>query len=107
MVDHYFSDLSGNTIPKMNGTSVSVSQNRIVFLGINANNPQLSNSLFRQAVSSAINRQEICKSAYYGNASPALGPVPSIWKQAEGMLSLQSDSNAEIAKNNIELAGYT
>lgn len=107
MVDHYFSDLSGNTIPKMNGTSVDVSQNRIVFLGINSNNPQLSNSLFRQAISSAINRQEICKSAYYGNASPALGPVPSIWKQADGMLSLQNDSNVEIAKNNIEIAGYT
>ena len=107
MVDHYFSDLSGNTIPKMNGTSVNISQNRIVFLGINANNPQLSNSLFRQAISSAINREEICKSAYYGNASPALGPVPSIWKQADGMLSIQSDSNVETAQNNIELAGYT
>lgn len=107
MVDHYFSDLSGNTIPKMNGTSLSIAQNRIVFLGINSKNPQLSNSLFRQAISSAIDRQEICKSAYYGYASPALGPVPTIWSQAEGMLSIQSSSNAEISKNNIELAGYT
>ena len=107
MVDHYFSDLSGNSIPKMNGNSVGVSQNRIVFLGINSKNSQLSNSLFRQAISSAINRQEICKTAYYGNATSALGPFPTIWKEVEGLLSIQSDSNVNIAKNNIEFAGYT
>lgn len=106
MVDHYFSDLSGNTIPKMNGNSVAISQNRIVFLGVNSKNPQLSNSLFRQAISSAIDRKEICATAFYGNASPALGPVPSIWKPVDGLLSIESDSNFEIAKNNIELAGF-
>ena len=106
MVDHYFSDLSGNTIPKMNGNTVGISQNRIVFLGVNPKNHQLSNSLFRQALSSALDRQEICKSAYYGNATPALGPVPSIWKDVDGMLSIQNSSNIEIAKNNIELAGF-
>ncbi len=107
MVDHYFSDLSGNTIPKMNGNSVSILQNRIVFLGINSNHPQLSNSLFRQAISSAINRQEICISAYFGNASPALGPVPSIWNLAEGLLTIEKTSNFDIAQKNIELAGFT
>lgn len=107
MVDHYFSDLSGNTIPKMNGNSVNISQNRIVFLGINSKNPQLSNSLFRQAISSALNRQEICNSAFFGNASPALGPVPTLWKPAEGLLAIESNSNFEIAKNNIELTGFT
>lgn len=107
MVDHYYSDLSGNTIPKMNGHSVGISQNRIVFLGVNNKNPQLSNSLFRQVISSAINRQDICKTAYYGNATPALGPVPTIWKPAEGLLSIQDNANLEISKNNIELAGYS
>lgn len=107
MVDHYFSDLSGNTIPKMNGNTIPVSQNRIVFLGINPKNTQLSNSLFRQAISSAINRVDICNTAYYGNATPALGPVPTIWKPAEGLLSIQEDANFNISKNNIELAGFT
>ena len=107
MVDHYFSDLSGNTIPKMNGNSVSISQNRLVFLGVNSKNPQLSNSLFRQAVSSAISREEICSSAYYENATPALGPFPTAWKATEGLLAIESSYNTEIAKNNIELAGYT
>lgn len=107
MVDHYFSDLSENSIPKMNGNTVSVPQNRIVFLGINSKQPQLSNSLFRQAISSAISRNEICSSAYYNNATPALGPFPSLWKPTEGLLTIQSDFNTEIAKNNIELAGFT
>jgi ABC-type transport system substrate-binding protein len=91
----------------MNGNTVSVPQNRIVFLGINSKQPQLSNSLFRQAISSAISRNEICSSAYYNNATPALGPFPSLWKPTAGLLTIQSDFNTEIAKNNIELAGFT
>jgi len=107
MVDHYFSDLSGNTIPKMNGNSVNIAQNRFVFLGFNSEHPQLSNSLFRQAISSALERQEICNSAYYGNASAALGPFPTIWKPSEGLLTIENKSNLDISKNNIELAGFT
>ena len=107
MVDHYFSHLSGNTIPKMNGNSINVLQNRIVFLGVNPNHPQLTNSLFRQAISAALNRQEICNTAYFGNASPALAPVPTVWKPTEGLLAFEKNSNFEIAKKNIELAGFT
>lgn len=107
MVDHYFSDLSENTIPKMNGNMVSISQNRIVFIGVNPKHPQLSNSLFRQAISSAISRNEICSSAYFNNATPALGPFPSAWKPTEGLLSIQSDFNTDIANKNIEFAGFT
>lgn len=107
MVDHYFSHLSGNDIPKMNGNSVNVLQNRIVFLGVNPLHPQLSNSLFRQAISSALDRQEICNTAYFSYASPALGPVPTVWKPIEGLLAFEKNSNFEIAKKNIELAGFT
>ena len=106
MVDYYFSDLSGNKIPKMNGNTLQISQNRIVFLGINPNHPQLSGSLFRQAISAAINRNEICSTAYYGNASPALGPVPTIWKPSEGLLTIENEPNYGVAKTNIELSGF-
>ena len=107
MVDHYFTDLSNNVIPKMNGNTSDILQNHIVFLGINSSNPQLSNSLFRQAISSAIDRNEICNAAYYGKANPALGPFPTAWKPTEGLLSIESNSNFETAKENIELAGFT
>ena len=107
MIDLYFSDLSNNIIPKMNGNSSDISQTRLVFIGINPNNPQLSNSLFRQAISSAIDRQTICSSAYYSKATPALGPVPTIWKPVESLLSIEQKPNVETAKKNIELAGFT
>lgn len=107
MIDLYFTDLLDNVIPKMNGTSADINQTRIVFLGVNPKNPQLSNSLFRQAISTAIDRKTICLNSYYSKATPALGPVPSNWKPAEGLLSIQDTPNVKIASNNIELAGYT
>lgn len=107
MVDYYFTDLSSNTIPKMNGNTADVSQTRLVFLGINPNNPQLSNSLFRQAISSAIDRQTVCSSAYFGKALPALGPFPTLWNPANGYMNIQSIQNSATAIRNIELAGFT
>lgn len=106
-IDLYFTDLLDNVIPKMNGTAADISQTRIVFLGINPQNPQLSNSLFRQAISTAIDRKAICNNSYYAKATPALGPVPSNWKPAETLLSIQETANFKIASDNIELAGYT
>ena len=107
MVDLYFTDLLDNVIPKMNGTAADVSQTRIVFLGVNPKNPQLSNSLFRQAISTAIDRKTICTNSYFSKATPALGPVPSNWKPADNLLSIQDTANVQIASDNIELAGYT
>lgn len=107
MVDFYYTDLSSNNIPKMNGNTADVSQTRLVFLGINPNNPQLSNSLFRQAISTAIDRQTICSSAYFGKASPALGPFPTAWNPADEYMNIQSVQNTATATKNIELAGYT
>lgn len=105
-IDLYFTDLLDNVIPKMNGTAANISQTRIVFLGVNPKNPQLSNSLFRQAISTAIDRKSICLNSYYAKATPALGPVPSNWKPAQTLLSIQETANVKIASDNIELAGY-
>ncbi len=107
MIDLYFTDLSNNVLPKMNGNAFDISQTRLVFLGVNSKNPQLSNSLIRQAISTALNREEICTYSYYSKATPALGPVPSNWEPANGLLSIQSTPNLNTSAQNIELAGYT
>lgn len=106
MVDIYFTDLLNNVIPKMNGNTADISQTRMVFLGVNPEQPQLANSLFRQAISAAIDRENICSSAYYSKATPALGPMPTAWKPTKGLLSIQSTSNLQTAAQNIELAGF-
>lgn len=107
MVDLYYTDLSNNVIPKMNGTSATITQTNLVFLGINPESAQLSNSLIRQALSTAIDRQEICSTAYFSKATPALGPLPTVWKPTQGYLTIQSTANIKTATSNIELAGFT
>lgn len=107
MVDYYYTDLSNNIIPKMNGIAADVAQTRMVFLGINPSQPQLSNSLFRQALSAALDRKTICNSAYYSKAEPALGPFPSDWEPAKGYMNIQNTANPQTAASNIELAGFT
>lgn len=107
MVDFYYTDLSNTTIPKMNGNTSDISQTRMVFLGVNPNNHQLSNSLFRQAISAAIDRKNICNSAYFGKATPALGPFPTLWKETGSYMNIEATKNLKTAAYNIELAGYT
>lgn len=107
MVDYYYTDLSNNIIPKMNGIAADIPQTRMVFLGVNPSNPQLSNSLFRQAISAALDRKTLCSSAYYSKAEPAIGPFPTVWKPAQGYMNIQSTANVTTATNNIEAAGFT
>ncbi len=107
MVDFYFTDLSNNIIPKMNGNAADISQTRLVFIGVNPKHPQLKNSLFRQAISSLIDRQTICNTAYFSKATPAIGPFPSSWKPAKGYMNIETFSNLKTACNNIEMAGFT
>ena len=105
-IDYFYTDLSDNTIPKMNGTSVDVPQSRLVFLGINPESPRLSNTYFRQAVSSALDRTEICSSAYFSKASPAKGPFPSNWKASENYQTIEVLPNSATFENNISEAGF-
>lgn len=106
-VDYFFTDLSDNVIPKMNGTSSDVYQSRLVFLGINSDSARLSNTYFRQAVSAALNRKEICSTAYFSKATPAKGPFPSSWKETENFQTIETISNEETVINNLSLAGFT
>lgn len=106
-VDFYFTDLLDNVIPKMNGTSANVFQNRMVFLGINSKNSILSDSYFRQAISAALNRESICTDAYYGKASAATGPYPSFWEPAKDFQTIEQKQNLKTSKTNIGHAGFS
>lgn len=106
-VDYYFTDLSDNVIPKMNGTSADVPQSRIVFLGVNSKGSIMSNTYLRQAVSAALNRDEICKSAYFSKATPAKGPFPSSWVETENYQTIETLPNSDTVVSNFNLAGYS
>ncbi len=107
MVDLYYSNLTDNDIPKMNGKTADINQNMIVFMGVSPKSSALKNTYLKQAISSAIDREDICNSAYYSKADAALGPFPDFWEPATGYMSIQPNANKEIAKNNLSIAGYS
>lgn len=56
--------------------SVMVPTLKYEFLGLNFDNGALCSQRVRQAISYAVNRDEISSGAYYGYSSPANAPVP-------------------------------
>ncbi len=107
IIDYYYSDLSTAHYPKMKGNTVSVNLSNLVFLGVNKNRRYLSQVLFLQSISSILDRSDICKSSYYGNASPALSPYPSYFAPAKDYQNLLATPNLESAEQNFEKMGYT
>lgn len=106
-IDYYFTDLADNVIPKMNGKSADIPQSRIVFLGVNSQNSIMSNMYFRQAVSSALNREDICKTAYFSKATSAKGLFSPFWKEATSFQTIETTPNPTTTAENLKNAGIT
>ena len=105
-IDIYFTDLTDNVIPKMNGTTADLPQSRMLFLGVNPKSPRVANVYFRQAVSAALNRSEICTTAYYSKAEAAKGPYPSAWEEVANLQSIEVKPNIDTVHSNVLLAGF-
>lgn len=102
----YYSDLSDNKVPNMNGKAVSVPLNNLVYIGCNMRSGIFVNFYARQAVSSAINRSAIVKQAYYDNARIATGPFPSNWEPAKKFQNISKTASTDIAVENFDHLGY-
>lgn len=102
----YYSDLSDGKLPSMNGVASSVPLNNLVFIGINTDNSLLKNSNLRYALSSALNRSDICSSVYHSYATPAKGPYNSAWEDAKGVQTIEEVDNVNIAIANLKEIGY-
>ncbi|WP_195276371.1 ABC transporter substrate-binding protein [Anaerotruncus rubiinfantis] len=67
-IDLVYSDLSSPELANMSASSVPVSLCNLVYLGINGNYGWLARAEFRQAISLAVNRDEIVSKAYVSRA---------------------------------------
>ena len=105
-ISAYYSDLSDNDVPNMNGKAASVPLNNLVFIGCNMKSGLFTNVYARQAVSSAINRSAIAKTAYFGNAKAATGPFSTNWSLAAERQSILTSANANLAVENFNKLGY-
>ncbi len=104
--DIYYTDLSNNEIVRMSGKKADVNLNNLVYIGINSSFGELTGKYMRYAISSAIDREELCSNAYYNNAVAATGFFNPAFKDATATQSLNSKANLQITVENLEKIGY-
>lgn len=105
-ISAYYSNLGDNEVPNMNGKMADVPLNNMVYIGCNMKSGIFSNVYARQAVSSAINRQAIVKTAFYGNAVAATGPFHPNWEPAAKKQNILTTANLNLAVENFDRLGY-
>ncbi len=106
-VDWYYSDLSDNVFPNMNGVSQMVPLNNLVYLGANMTLGLMSIRELRMGVSAAINRTSLVENAYFGVADSATGPYRSSLEEATGLQSISPEADNASAVAFLEKAGFT
>ena len=105
-IDIIYSEFSDNTMPKMNGTQKNVPLTNVVYLGMNSNNYLLSKTEMRVAISSALSREEIVKSAYFGFGYAATGIFPADWNEASELQHISPEQNIKQVVAYLEQLGY-
>lgn len=104
--DIYYSDANDGTIIRMSGKKESANLNSLVYIGINHNYTPLRSSQLRYALSTAVDRDDLVKTAFYTNAKPATGFFHPDWSEVSSYQTLNTDANLKISIENLERIGY-
>ena len=104
--DIYYTDYSDSSIYRMSGKRQTVNLSNLVYIGVNHKNPLLATYEMRLAISSALNKEEIVKTAFHGNALAAEGFFHSAWKEISNVQTLQALPNEKLVVENLEKIGY-
>lgn len=104
--DIYFTDISDGKIVRMSGKKIDINLTDLVYIGINESNDLLRNPEIRYAISSALNRQAICQTAYYNNATAASGFFHPDFKATKSLQNIKVDNDLKIAIENLDKIGY-
>lgn len=105
-VDIFYGDISVENIPRMSGKKSDINLNRLVYIGVNKNYGALAQNQLRQAISSGINRTQICRDGFYNNAVAATGFFHPVWKPVKSVQNIQTEAKSEITIENLEKIGY-
>lgn len=101
-----FRDLSSNTSRKMSANKKLVNMNNLVFIGVNNKSGITTNTEIRKAISLAINRNTLVKSAYGNFAQPATGVFnPQFELSQSELFEREADINA--AKQAVTKSGLS
>ena len=105
-VSIYGTDLSDGKIPSMVGNSTAVGLNNIVYVGVNTANELLSDPVMRYALSAALDRSNICSSAYFSYATEATGIFNPLWQDAKGLQNIEPSTNTQNVVAYLNKLGY-
>ena len=91
-VDLVYSDLSDPELSNLSAQSAPVSLNNLVYIGINGSRGLLAEPAFRQALSLAVNRDELVQKAYVSRARATMYPLnPDFYRMESIELSAPRD----------------
>ncbi len=100
----YYTD-SGDIV-RMSGKKTEVNLNRFVYIGINSSYGSLQTKEMRYAISSALDRDAICQTAYYNNATVAKGFFNPSFEATQAVQTIESKPNSKITVENLAKIGY-
>lgn len=103
-VGMYYNDT--NNIVRMSAKKAEVNLNRLVYIGVNDSYGSLATREMRYAISSALNRDDICQTAYYNNAISATGFFNPYFKATKALQTIESTPNSKITVENLSKIGY-
>lgn len=96
----------GDKIVRMSGKKTDVNLNRFIYIGINSSYGSLQSKEMRYAISSALDRDAICQTAYFNNATSATGFFNPYFKATQALQSIDSKPNSKITVENLSKIGY-
>lgn len=96
----------GDNIVRMSGKKTEVNLNRFIYIGINASYGSLQTKEMRYAISSALDRDAICRTAYYNNAVAAKGFFNPSFEATRALQTIESKPNTKITVENLSKIGY-
>ena len=96
----------GDSIVRMSGKKTEVNLNRLIYIGINGSYGSLRTKEMRYAISSSLNREAICQTAYYNNAVSATGFFNPNFNATKALQSINSKPDSKITVENLSKLGY-
>lgn len=103
-VGMYYTD--SDDIVRMSGKKTQVNLNKLVYIGINDSYGALQGKEMRYAISSALNRDDICQTAYYNNAVSATGFFNPYFEATKSLQTIENKPNSKITVENLSKIGY-
>ncbi len=104
--DLYYTDADDGNIARMSGKKSNVNINRLVYIGINSSYGSLQTKEMRYAISSAIDRQAVCQTAFYNDAVSATGFLNPNFTAAAAVQTIKPTPDIEITVENLGKIGY-